>query len=284
MPLRIAIAQYTVGEDKEANLRTLAGYAERAARADAGLLVCPEAAMVGFPPGQSRAREAAEPLDGPFVTGVRKISAQTGLTVVIGMHETGTDNSHETTDPDAADDRGGGGSRDRRVHNTLVVAEGGELTARYRKLHLYDAFAKKESANIAPGDEPPVTFRCGGLTIGLATCYDLRFPEIFRDLADRGADVLAVPAAWVRGTLKEDHWLTLLRARAIENTCYVVAPAKVNQACIGRSAAFDPLGLQLADLGEAPGLAVIEATRERLDQVRAELPVLEHRRYAVTRG
>jgi predicted amidohydrolase len=261
--MRVAIAQYDVGPDKHANLDTVAGYADRAAGAGADLLICPEAALVGFQPGDPGfVRDRAEPLDGPFVTGVRKVSAETGVTIVIGIHET-VENETE------------------RVSNTAVVTAAGELVAAYRKLHLYDAFTARESDRVVPGVEPPPTFDCAGLRVGLVTCYDLRFPEIFRDLADRGMDVCAVPAAWIRGDLKEAHWLTLLRARAIENTCYVAAAGKVNARCVGRSTVFDPLGLQLTDLGETPGLAVVEATADRVAEVRDKLPSLRHRRYTV---
>ncbi|WP_163504699.1 carbon-nitrogen hydrolase family protein [Fodinicola acaciae] len=261
--MRVAIAQYGPGQDKTANLDIVAGYARRAAEAGADMLICPEAAMVDFGDDKEKVRQAAEPLDGPFVTGLRKLSAEHGVAVTIGIHE--------TADTD-----------DGRVYNTSVVASGGELAAYYRKLHLYDAFSAKESENIVPGVEDPATFRCAGLTVGLVTCYDLRFPEIFRDLVDRGADLFAVPAAWVRGPFKEAHWLSLLRARAIENTCYAIGSGKINDRCIGRSAAYDPMGAQLADLGEVPGMAVVEATAGRLADVREKLPSLAHRRYRVS--
>jgi deaminated glutathione amidase len=263
--MRLAIAQFTVSDDKTANLDQIAGYAREAAAAGADLLVCPEAAMVRLPDDDKpKLREEAEPLDGPFVTGLRKASAETGLTVLAGMHEPAT---------------GGDG----RVHNTAVVVAGGELTGAYRKLHLYDAFSKRESEHVAPGAGELVTFACGDLTVGVATCYDLRFPEIFRELVDRGAEVFAVPAAWVRGSLKEEHWLTLLRARAIENTCYAAGAGEISRSNIGRSAVFDPLGLQLTDLGETPALGLVEVRPERLSEARVKLPALTHRRYRVAR-
>ncbi|QIZ37419.1 carbon-nitrogen hydrolase family protein [Saccharopolyspora sp. ASAGF58] len=262
--MRVAVAQTATGPDKSANLAEIAGFAARAAEGSAELLICPEAAMVTFEDDRARIRTEAEPLDGPFATSIRELSTETGLTIVVGMHEPS-------------------GSSDGRVYNTSIVASRGELIAHYRKLHLYDAFAMRESEDIIAADADPVTFRCGGLTVGLITCYDLRFPEIFRDLVDRGAQLFAVSAAWVRGSLKEDHWTTLLRARAVENTCYVAAAGQVNPKNIGRSAVFDPLGLQLTDLGEQPGVAVVEVTEQRLEHARAVLPSLAHRRYAVSR-
>lgn len=269
--MRLAVAQYTVTDDKTANLQAIGERAAEAAAGGADLVVCPEAAMVRFPDSDDSPalRENAEPLDGPFATGIRKVSASSGVTVVAGMFE-------------PADEAGGPGP-DGRVLNTVVVAAGGELVGAYRKLHLYDAFARKESAQVAPGEGEVLTFGCGGVTVGVATCYDLRFPEIFRDLADHGAELVAVPAAWVRGPLKEEHWLTLLRARAIENTCYVAGAGEVSRSAVGRSAVFDPLGLQLADLGEAPGLGIVDLSRDRVSSVRKTVPSLANRRYRVTR-
>ena len=122
----------------------------------------------------------------------------------------------------------------------------------------------------ADGAAPVPIIELDGLRIGLATCYDLRFPELFRALSARGVDVLALASAWASGSGKEDHWITLLRARAIENTSYVVAADQMGSGCIGRSAAFDPFGLPLLDLGyAAPALGFVDVRRPRLDEVRA---------------
>ena len=119
---------------------------------------------------------------------------------------------------------------------------------------------------------PPV-IEIDGLAVGFATCYDLRFPELFRVLQSSGAQVLALASAWVKGPLKEEHWLTLLRARAIENTCYMVAADQSGRAGIGRSAAFDPFGLPLLDLGNADsGYGLVDVSPDRLAEVRKVLP------------
>ena len=111
-----------------------------------------------------------------------------------------------------------------RPFNTLVAfGPAGDLVASYRKTYLYDSFGYRESDRLTAGDGSPVTIKTDELTLGLMTCYDLRFPEFARLLVDADAEALVVPAAWVRGPQKEDHWATLLRARAIENTCYVIA-------------------------------------------------------------
>src|ERR1017187_6018232 len=121
----------------------------------------------------------------------------------------------------------GGPAPDGRVYNTTVGYDSqGSLTAAYRKIHLFDALGYRESQVVAPGGEPLVA-RLGGLTIGFLTCYDVRFPELARTLAARGADLLVIPAAWASGLFKEEHWSTLVRARAIENTVWVAASSQV---------------------------------------------------------
>jgi predicted amidohydrolase len=175
-----------------------------------------------------------------------------------------------------------------KVRNLLVVAgPDGAIVARYQKRHLFDVDfggrdTHRESAAVEPGDEPVVADLgpLGGL--GLSICYDVRFPEHYRALVDRGADVLAVPAAFIPHTGK-DHWHVLLRARAIENTCYVLAPAQAGthnarRASYGHALIVDPWGVPLADAGDGPGMAIAEIDPARLAQVRRQLPSLAHRR------
>jgi predicted amidohydrolase len=134
--------------------------------------------------------------------------------------------------------------RDPRPFNTVVaLPPDGRLIGSYRKLHLYDAFGFAESELFPPGQHgPPLVFEASGLARGVMTCYDLRFPEIARALVDARADVLLVPSAWVAGPAKEDHWMTLLRARAIENTTYVVAAGQTGPSYVGHSVVVDPMG------------------------------------------
>jgi predicted amidohydrolase len=125
------------------------------------------------------------------------------------------------------------------------------------------------------------TFEADGLVLGLQTCYDLRFPEVTRRLVDAGADIVLVPAEWVPGPLKEDHFVTLLRARAIENTVYVAAAGQCAPTGSGHSMVIDPMGVVLASLGEQTGTAVASATRERIEAVRKINPALALRRFTV---
>ena len=115
-----------------------------------------------------------------------------------------------------------------------------------------------------------------GVTVGAAICYDLRFPELFRHLARQQADLVIIPSAWYAGTLKEEHWLTLLRARAIENTCYAAGVNQVGSAFCGRSAVFDPFGAQIADAGEGTKLVCVRIEKDRIAEVRSKLPALSH--------
>src|SRR5262245_26790586 len=176
-----------------------------------------------------------------------------------------------------------------RVHNTSVlVAPSGAIEAAYRKIHLFDVDlgasgggAFTESKAIAPGDDVIVAeTEIGG--IGLSICYDLRFPELYRAQAARGARWLLVPSAFARATGK-DHWEVLVRARAIENQCFVLAPAQCgfhspDRASHGRSLIIDPWGIVLAQLGDQPGVAFADCSLAELERVRASVPALRHRR------
>jgi predicted amidohydrolase len=154
--------------------------------------------------------------------------------------------------------------------------------AGYRKLHLYDAFGYRESDWVEPGPiAAPETFAWEGFTVGIQTCYDVRFPEVTRRLVDAGADLVLVPAEWVRGPLKEEHWRTLVTARAIENTVYVAAADHTPPIGVGASMIVDPMGVALASLGEEPGVVVAEVTRERVASVRRTNPALAVRRFGV---
>lgn len=260
--MRIALSQFDPGTDPAANAAHLVAEAARAAAGGAQLLLAPEGSLVSFLQDPAAPVRTAQPLDGPFVSALAAASAEHGITIAAGTF---------VPDADSA-----------RVHNTLVVVQGGAVAAAYRKIHLYDAFSFLESDSISPGDQAPPVLDIGGVAVGFATCYDLRFPELFRVLRAQGAEVLAIASAWVRGPLKEEHWLTLLRARAIENVCYVVAADQIGRAGIGRSAAFDPFGLPLLDLGTAdPGSGLVDVTPERVREVRDLLPAGRHTRFAI---
>lgn len=259
----MAVAQFAPGMDKEANLRSLRTLAGNAAAQGAQVVVAPEYSMYTAPRTDERLIESAEDLDGNFGSRLSAIAAELGIFLVAGMNERLPNVS--------------------RISNTLVAVDPqGHLVATYRKLHLYDAFGYLESAVIEPGKiDEPQTFTCNGLTFGMQTCYDLRFPEVTRRIVDAGADVLLLPAQWVPGPLKEDHWTTLIRARAIENTMYIAAADQSARGGAGASLIVDPMGVVLCSLGEQVGVASAHVTHSRIDDVRTKNPALSLRRFTV---
>jgi predicted amidohydrolase len=260
--MRIAVAQFEPTDDPAANGSTLTQLAARAADGGARLLLAPEGSITDFLTSPAHTVRDAQPLDGPFVSAVRQASQRHQIAVAAGTFV-------------PAETPG-------KVTNTLVVVDRGSLRAAYRKIHLYDAFSFVESETVVAGTEAPPVLDFDGVSVGFATCYDLRFPELFRALRSSGADVLALASAWVVGPGKEEHWLTLLRARAIENTAYAVAADQVGRKGIGRSAGFDPFGLPLLDLGTAaPTVGFIDIEPARVVEVRKMLPSGEQRRFRI---
>lgn len=260
----IAVAQFAPGDDTDDNLERMSRLAGDAANRGALLVVFPEYSSYFTPTMDASWAEHAQGLHGPFVRALAELATELGIHVVAGLVER---------------IQGEG-----RVANTVVALDpSGELVAYYRKVHLYDAFGQRESEWIVPGPvEAPQTFAFGGFTVGLQTCYDLRFPEVTRQLVDAGADLVLVPSEWVRGPLKEAHWRTLATARAIENTVYLAAADHAPPVGVGNSLIVDPMGVELAGLGEEVGTAVAWITPNRVAEVRKVNPALLLRRFRVT--
>ena len=250
--LRLALVQEASGLDPAANRARLAELTP----ADTDLVVLPEAFARDFGEAGSDVSGYAEGLDGPFASELARVAAERGTTVVAGMFETGPS-------PE-------------RPYNTLVVR--GAAEAAYRKIHLYDSFGYRESDRLSAGAPEPVVIEVGGLLVGLMTCYDLRFPELARALVDRGAQLLVVPAAWVAGERKVDHWRTLVRARAIENTVFVAAAGQPGPRYSGHSLLVDPLGDVLAEAGEEATTLRVTLDPDLLDRARRTNPSLANRR------
>lgn len=261
--IAIAVAQFAPGDDTAANLEKVRDLATVAASRGAQLVVFPEYSAFFTPTLGAHSVAAAEPLDGPFVAGLEAIAKVLGIHIVAGMLE-------------KADDAA-------RFSNTLVALDpGGRLVAKYRKIHAYDAFSERESDWMAPGPiEDPETFPFGEFTVGLQTCYDIRFPEVTRRLVDAGASLILLPSEWVRGPLKEQHWRILVTARAIENTVYVAAADQAPPIGAGNSMVVDPMGIELVTIGEEIGTAVAWISKSRLDAVRSVNPALGLRRFEV---
>jgi deaminated glutathione amidase len=261
-----SVAQFAPGDDKSANLKSMRGLVAAAKEQGSELVVFPEYSMFTVPVMDERFVASAERLDGAFVTQLTELAAEHRIAIVCGVNE----DTDEGT----------------RIHNTLLAIDAaGELTATYRKLHLYDAFGYTESTLVRPGDiDAPQIFTVGDLRFGMQTCYDLRFPEVTRRLIDAGADVVLMPAEWVPGPLKENHWTTLLRARAIENTVYLAAADQCGTAGAGNSMIVDPMGVVLASVGEEEGLATATLESERIARVRTKNPAVALRRFTVVPG
>ncbi len=224
-----------------------------------GLVVFPEAFMCDFGSPGTDISEYAEDTDGVFVETMTELAKEHDTTIVAGMFE-------RSADPG-------------RPYNTLAVVDGDGLRATYRKIHLYDSFGYKESERLLAGAVEPVVVEVGGVRVGLMTCYDLRFPELARLLTEQGAELLVVPAAWVAGPGKVDHWTTLARARAIENTVYVAAAGQPAPRYTGHSMVVTPLGDVVVEAGGSDEVVGAAVESSVVEQARAVNPSLANRRF-----
>ncbi|MBV9314368.1 MAG: carbon-nitrogen hydrolase family protein [Pseudonocardia sp.] len=254
--LTVAAAQLTSGPDADANLKLVRDAIEAAAERGARLVVTPEASMACF---DSPLRAVAQPLDGPWATAVQEAAAARRITAVVGMFEPAPDG---------------------RVFNTLLVAGADGSTARYRKMHLYDAFGTQESSLVAPGDEL-VSVLVDDVRVGLTTCYDVRFADQFSALGRLGAQLIVVPASWGDGPGKAEQWDLLTRARAADAQAWLLAcdqawtPARGRAPLgIGRSALVDPYGAVRVRLGARAELLVAEIDTELVRETREQIPLL----------
>jgi predicted amidohydrolase len=259
-----AVVQLTSGADVGSNLSRAAAHIAEAARRGASLAVLPE--NFAFMGEHERDKFAvAESLDenGPILSAMKEAARRHQISLVLGGFPEKATATH--------------------VRNTaLHLDAAGEVKAVYRKIHLFDVdipdgATYRESASVLAGAEPVVSGE-----LGLSVCYDVRFPELYRELARRGARILTVPAAFTLHTGR-DHWHVLLRARAVENLCYVLAAAQygrhnAKRVTYGHSLIVDPWGVVLAEVGDHEGVAVAEIDFAHQDKLRAELPALHHRK------
>jgi deaminated glutathione amidase len=263
--MRIALAQILSGSDPAANLELVRDYTRQAAAAGAKLVIFPEATMCRF--GVPLA-PIAEPVDGPWADGVRRIATESGITVIAGMFAPA-----------------GGG----RVTNTLIVAGPGAPNrpdAHYDKIHLYDAFGFTESRTVAAGHEP-VVVEVDEVRVGLSVCYDVRFPALYTELARRGAQLIVVCASWGSGPGKLEQWTLLARARALDSMSYVAAVGQADPGDaltgsgaptgVGGSLVASPLGEVVASAGDRPQLVVADIDVDRVAKARESIAVLRNR-------
>ncbi|MFL6525933.1 MAG: carbon-nitrogen hydrolase family protein [Nitrososphaera sp.] len=258
---KIAVVQMQSSEDKQENLKKSIDFINEAASKNAQLVCFPEFQMAFSPSNRSanHLSRIAETVKGNFVLTLAAAAKRNRIGLVVTIYEKSSKPPH--------------------VYDTAVLINGrGVTTSVYRKLHLYNALGFKESAKLMPGtsivkpDKSPVGI------VGLLICYDLRFPELSRLLTIKGADALIAPSAWVAGDMKEEHWQTMVKARAIENGSYIVAPDQVGNIYCGRSMVVDPFGVVLLDMGKQEGMSIVNIDKARIRQVRRLLPLLKNRR------
>lgn len=260
-PVGVAVAQFAPTADTTANIAAIAALVERARARGADVVLLPEYASYFVDPFDETLAAHAEPVVGPFTEALRELAAVHDVVIVAGLLESASEG---------------------RVRNTVVAVGADGVLAASRKLHLYDAFGQRESDWIAAGDiAEPETFVRRGIRFALMTCYDLRFPEVARTLADTGADVILTAAELVRGPLKEHHWRTLLHARAIENTLYVAGADHPPPLGVGISVVVDPQGVEIAGVGVTTDVAVGFVDRASIERVRRLNPALALRRFRV---
>ena len=267
--MRAAVVQLHVGEDVEKNISNAIHYIRKAVADGAEIVVLPE--MVEFRGEKDQVQDIKTGIPGAVSDRFAEIAKELGIWLLAGS-------IHENI-PD----------QDRTYNTSVLFNREGEEVARYRKLHLYDVqipgrVDALESATIAPGSEV-VTANIDGHGAGLSICYDIRFPELYRKLADEGAEIVFLPAAFMMFTGK-DHWEVLIRARAIENQCFMLASGQhgVDQkgvALYGRSMIVDPWGTVLATAPDGDGYALADLDFEQLARLRQELPSLANRRREV---
>lgn len=266
----VAAVQILTGGSLEENLELAVEKIREAAENGAQLIVLPEATSQAF--GAGRLDEQAQGLDGSFVATIRSVVQQLGVTVVLGMFSPA-----DTVERD--------GKTINRVSNTALIA-GPDVLGGYDKIHTYDAFNYKECDTVRAG-EALVAFDVAGITVGVATCYDIRFPEQFKELARQGAQVIVVPTSWADGAGKLEQWRLLTAARALDSTSYIVAAGQARPGGaemagqdsgptgIGHSVVVAPDGTRVVEAGYEPEIIYAEIDSDLVAQTRKALPVLE---------
>ena len=252
---KIALVQVEPRKNPYDNIRLAEEASEYAYKGGASLIVFPEMFMA-CPPFFSSLKDIAQPIDGEFVNSMLKIAGENQIFLASTFWETGEED---------------------KVYNTAFLCSPyGELISVYRKLHLFDAFNLQESQWMIAGKELPEVVEIQGIKVALTICYDIRFPELYRYLARSKTHLTLVLSAWYKGILKEDHWMTLLRARAIENTFYMAGVGCIGKRFCGRSAVVDPYGIIMCEAGEEEKIIFADISKRRVDEVRRRLPSIYH--------
>lgn len=259
--MKIAVAQLYSSENKEENLSKAKEYILKAKNEKVDFIVFPEHYMASFPPNSPVNRsEVAESTEGPFVTELCNLAKENDMYIMCGIYESKKDEIL------------------RSYNSVVTINRDGEIIDCYRKTYLYDAFNARESDTSIPGSDLPKVIDTEFGKIAVIICYEIRFPEITRYLASKGVEIIFVPTAWKDGVLKEHHWKTLLQARAIENTSFIIGADQIHNNNVGNSMIVDPMGVPVASAGEEETLIISEVDIQRIYKVREKLPSLEHRK------
>jgi len=258
---KVAIVQFKASTNKNQNLKKILNYIEKASNKGAELCAFPEFMMFYSPSSQTSSKLAslAETINGNFVTTIAKSAKKNSIQIIGTFYEKSR--------------------KKNRVYDTsFLINKSGKVVSTYRKIHLYDALGFKESNKMAPGSKIVKPSKTSVGKIGMLICYDLRFPEMSRILASSGSEILVVPSAWVKGEMKEEHWITINKTRAIENGCYVIAPDQVGNIYCGRSLVVDPLGKILLDMKKHQGIGFANISIKKVKKTRSAMPLLKNRR------
>ena len=258
---KIAIVQLKASTDKNKNLKKILHYISKAAKYGADVCAFPEFMMFYTKSSQTprQLANAAESINGNFVTEIANAAKQNSIMVVGTLYEKS--------------------KKKNRVYDTcFLVNQNGKITRTYRKIHLYDALGFKESDKMVPGSKIALPLRTKIGTLGMLICYDLRFPEMSRNLALAGSEILFAPSAWIKGPFKEEHWLIFNKTRAIENGCYLIAPDQVGNIYCGRSLVVNPYGKILLDMKRKEGIGFVDISLQDVYKIRKKLPLLKNRR------
>ncbi len=259
---KVAVVQFQASTDKSGNLKRIVRYVKQASGRGADLVAFPEFMMFYSQSSQTAVELAskAESTGGNFLATIAKAARDNSIEVAGSFYEKVP-------------------GRKNRVYDTaFLLSKTGAMTSKYRKVHLYDALGFRESAKLAAGSSMTKPVKSALGKMGMMVCYDLRFPEMARSIASAGCQIIIAPSAWVKGKSKEEHWITLNRARAIENGCYVISPDHVGNIYCGRSLVVDPFGKILLDMKKRQGIGMAEISLNLVKETRKVMPLLKNRR------
>lgn len=258
---KIALVQFKASTEKNQNLKRILSYIQKASKRGAELCAFPEFMMFHTTSSQSPSKLAAlsETINGEFVSSIANAAKENHIQVVGTFYEKSK-------------------KKDRVYDTSFLVNKLGNIVSSYRKVHLYDALGFRESNKMIAGSKIMSPKQTSVGKLGMLICYDLRFPEMSRSLVSAGSEILVAPSAWVKGKMKEDHWITINKTRAIENGCYVIAPDQVGNIYCGRSIIVDPYGKILLDMKKREGLGIVNISLDKVKQTRKLLPLLKNRR------